>query len=98
MPISKPNHRLTDLCTGHGCWPPRPLVTASPDVITNFLNQGRRTDLYAPHCGGPPCHIGEIVRGSQTVFTNFLDTARTGDPVDCGSRCGTHSPDVFTGD
>lgn len=98
MPASKPNHRLTDNCTGHGCYPPRPLIDASPNVFTNNLKQGRLTDPYAPHCCGSPCHPGKIAKGSGTVFTNNLETARQGDPVDCGSRCDEHSPDVFSGD
>jgi uncharacterized Zn-binding protein involved in type VI secretion len=93
-----PNHRRTDDCTGHGCYPPRPLAVGSPNVFTNFLNQGRQTDTYNAHCCGPACHGGEIVKGSATVFANFLQVARQSDPVDCGSRCDVHSPDVFTGE
>lgn len=93
-----PNHRHTDNCTGHGCWPPRPLASGSPNVYTNNLQQARVTDPYVPHCCGAPCHGGRIADGSETVFTNFLKTARQTDPVDCGSRCDEHSPDVFTGD
>lgn len=93
-----PNHRITDVCTGHGCWPPRPLDTGSPDVITNNLQQGRLTDPYVVHCCGAICHIGYIADGSETVFANNLKVARQSDPVDCGSRCDAHSPDVFTGD
>jgi uncharacterized Zn-binding protein involved in type VI secretion len=98
MAGSIPNHRFTDDCSGHGCWPPRPLGEGSPNVFTNFLNQARVTDTYVPHCCGTPCHPGDIVDGSETVFVNFLKTARQSDPVDCGSRCDGHSPDVFTGD
>lgn len=97
MPGDLPNHRQTDNCTGHGCWPPRPLASGSPNVYTNNLQQGRKTDPYVAHCCGPVCHGGVIAKGSSTVFANFLDVARQTDPVSCGSRCDEHSPDVFTG-
>lgn len=93
MPLA---HRLTDLCTGHGCWPPRPTCSGSPDTVTNNLLQTRVTDCYVPHCC-PPCHPGVLVACSPTVITNNLQTCRQGDVVDCGSNADTHSPDVDIG-
>ena len=97
-----PVHRRTDLCTGHGCWPPRPVVNQadvghSPDVYVNNLEQVRNTDLYQPHCCGS-CHTGRVADGSESVFTNNLESARQTDPITCGSRCDEHSPDVYHGD
>lgn len=90
-------HRHHDLCTGHGCYPSRPNIQASPDVFINGLGAHRRTDDWAGHCCGG-CHGGNLAQGSQTVFVNGLDLARIGDPVDCGSRCMNGSPDVFADD
>jgi len=44
-----PATRLGDDCTGHGCFPPRPSVGASPNVFVNSKAQVRVTDPYACH-------------------------------------------------
>ena len=87
-------HRKGDLCTGHGCWPPRPSIQGSPDVFTNNIRQHRVTDGWAAHCC-QSCHSSTQCDGSPDVFANTLKVARKGDPVCCGSACMTHSPDVF---
>lgn len=92
-----PATRITDVCTGHGCWPPRPSCSGSPDVFTNNLNQMRVTDCYVTHCCPPPCHGGMLAKGSSTVWVNNLQAGRQGDPVDCGSYADQHSPDVYMG-
>lgn len=89
--------RLGDLCTGHGCWPPRPNDEASPDVFTNGIRTHRETDHWPVHCCGS-CHDGNLEKGSRTVFVNGLPIARIGDPVDCGSHVAEGSPNVFAGD
>jgi uncharacterized Zn-binding protein involved in type VI secretion len=86
-----PAHRLTDLCTGHGPCPPRPIIEGSPDVFTNNLNQTRMGDNYAIHC----LHGGVLVSDSPDVYTNNRQTGRVTDPVSCGSNAMTGSPDVF---
>jgi len=96
--MTLPVHRRTDNCTGHGCWPPRPPSSWSPDVFANNLNQIRLTDSYVVHCCGNGCHSGVVADGSETVFANNLEYARQSDPISCGSRCNEHSPDVFAGD
>jgi uncharacterized Zn-binding protein involved in type VI secretion len=90
-------HRHTDICTGHGCWPPRPNIQGSPDVFVNGLGWHRKTDLWDVHCC-PPCHDGSAQDGSSTVFVNGLRACRVGDPVDCGSYMAGGSPNVFAGD
>ena len=94
MPLAT---RITDVCTGHGCYGSRPSCSGSPNVITNNLNQMRVTDCYESHCCGIPCHGGMLAQGSATVFVNNLQAGRTGDPVDCGSCAQAHSPDVDIG-
>lgn len=90
-------HRLGDLDTGHGCWPPRPNDQASPNVFTNGIANHRQTDHWSTHCCPPPCHDSNLAAGSPTVYINGLQAARIGDPVACGSACATGSPDVFIG-
>ncbi len=91
MPAS---HRFTDVCTGHGCFPPRPTASGSPNVFVNSLDQMRVTDPYEPHCCGT-CHPGNLAAGSPNVYVNSLAAGRIGDPVDCGSLAAQGSPDVF---
>ena len=90
-----PAHRKGDICTGHGCFPPRPSAQGSPNVFTNNIPQHRLTDAWSAHCCGPPCHGSVLCAGSPNVFANTLAVARKGDPVCCGSACATHSPNVF---
>lgn len=87
-----------DVCTGHGCWPPRNNASGSPDVFTNGLKNHRQSDDWNVHCCPPPCHSGKLAQGSPTVFTNGLQQGRIGDPISCGSTVATGSPDTFTGD
>ena len=88
-------HRKGDICTGHGCFPPRPSVQGSPNVFTNAIPQHRLTDAWAAHSCGPPCHGSVLCARSPHVFANTLAVARKDDPVCCGSACATHSPNVF---
>lgn len=88
--------RLGDLCTGHGCWPPRPNDQASPNVFVNGIAVHRETDSWAAHCC-VGCHTSVLQTGSSTVFCNGLPVARIGDPVACGSLVAQGSPNVFVG-
>ena len=92
-----PATRLSDNCTGHPCYPPRPSNSGSPNVITNGLNQMRVSDTYASHCCGPSCHGGMLASGSSNVNVNNLPAGRQGDAVDCGSCASQHSPNVNIG-
>ena len=86
--------RRTDNCSGHGCYPPRPATSWSPNVFVNNLNVERRTDTLESHCCVDVCH-GGVYEGKHTVFANGLDIQVQGDPIDCGSTCDECSPNVF---
>lgn len=86
--------RLTDLCTGHGCFPSRPNISASPNVFHNSLGAHRIGDGWAVHCC-VTCHGSVQASGSPNVFINGIPQARIGDSVACGSRNMTGSPNVF---
>lgn len=89
--------RLGDLCTGHGCWPPRPSVSASPDVYVNGIAAHRLGDAWAAHtCPSiPETHASVLAAGSPTVNVNGLPLGRIGDAVACGSAVATGSGNVF---
>ena len=86
--------RLGDLCTGHGCFVPRPSVTASPNVFANMIPVHRQSDAWAVHCC-VVCHGSVLASGSPNVFANNLQVGRIGDPVACGSFVAAGSPNVF---
>ncbi|MBT4131869.1 MAG: PaaR repeat-containing protein [Gammaproteobacteria bacterium] len=87
--------RLGDLCTGHGCWPARPNIEASPDVFIDGIAAHRQGDGWATHvCPPSPPHGGTTSSGSPTVFVNGSPKARVGDPVSCGSSIADGSPTV----
>lgn len=89
--------RLGDNCTGHGCWPPRPNISASPNVYVNGIPVHRQDDAWAVHCCGPSCHAGQLATGSSTVYINGKKCGRIGDPLDCGSSVAQGSSNVFAG-
>lgn len=92
-------HRLGDICTGHGCWPPRPNVAGSPNVFVNGIPLHREGDAWAAHtCPDiPETHASVLGAGSPTVFANGIPAARVGDPVACGSTAASGSGNVFIG-
>ena len=93
-------HRLGDVCTGHGCWPPRPSTEGSLDVNVNGIPVHRMGDAWNSHCcPGSGCHSSVLAAGSSTVNVNGLQMARISDPVACGSTASAASCslDVFCG-
>lgn len=91
--------RLGDICTGHGCWPPRPNTSASSDVFVNGIGVHRVGDAWAAHtCPSiPQTHASVQASGSGTVSVNGKPVARVGDSVACGSSNATGSGNVFSG-
>lgn len=91
--------RLGDICTGHGCWPPRPSNSASPNVFVNGIGVHRQGDGWAAHtCAAiPQTHASVLASGSSTVFANGKQLGRIGDPVACGSSVAAGSENVFAG-
>tara|TARA_Y100000590_G_scaffold92893_1_gene105130 strand:+ start:2053 stop:2337 length:285 start_codon:yes stop_codon:yes gene_type:complete len=88
--------RLGDVCTGHGCFPSRPNVSASPNVFVNGIPVHRVGDSWDVHCCGV-CHSGVLASGSSTVFANVKQVGRIGDAVDCGSSVASGSGNVYAG-
>ena len=86
--------RWTDNCTGHGCFPPRPAATCSPNVFVNNLAVERKTDELEEHCCEGECHSG-VYMGERNVYANGLQIQAQGDPIDCGSICDECSINTF---
>lgn len=95
--MSRGAARLNDVCTGHGCWPPRPNDQGSPNVFINSRPAHRQYDHWVVHCCDESCHDSALASGSPTVFTNSRQQGRIGDPVMCGSSVMTGSSNVFVG-
>lgn len=87
--------RLSDVCTGHGCFPSRANCGASGDVYVNGRGAHRVGDPYPSHCCGPSCHDGVAASGSGTVFVNGRPLVRISDAVSCGGTVASGSGDVF---
>lgn len=94
--MSRPAARLADMCTGHRRGPPRPNDQGSPDVYINGRPAHRQSDSWQLH-GKKRKHRSNLAAGSPTVYINSLQQGRVGDPVACGSKVATGSPDVFVG-
>ena len=91
--------RVGDLCTGHGCWPPRPSTGGSASVYVNGIAAHRQGDGWAPHtCPDiPETHASTLAGGSATVYANGKRLGRVGDAVACGSSVAGGSGSVFAG-
>ncbi|MCC5811204.1 MAG: PAAR domain-containing protein [Ectothiorhodospiraceae bacterium] len=89
--------RQGDVCTGHGCFPPRASIEGSPNVFINGAAALRAGDGYAVHVCGNSSHDSVVADGSATVFVNGQPLARIGDPVACGSAVAQGSENVFAG-
>jgi len=88
--------RVTDECTGHGCFPPRLAIEGSPNVFVNGLAVNRLADHWETH-SCVTSHNGQTLEGSPTVFINGKAACRIGDPITCGSVSAQGSPDTFFG-
>lgn len=88
--------RVGDICTGHGCFPPRSVIAGSTDVFVEGISAIRIGDPWESHtCVST--HDGVQASGSSTVFVNGVPLARIGDVVSCGSSAATGSDTVFAG-
>ena len=86
--------RLTDIASGHGCWPDSDVIQASPNVIVNNLGVFRVTDAVRVHCC-VSCHGRKGASGSPDTIFNDLNVMRLFDPIDCGGFMVTGSSDTI---
>ena len=91
--------RFTDIGSGHGCFPPTPIISGSGDVSINGLAAARKGDSLIPHgCGNCPPHGRSISAGSATVSINGKPAARASDAISCGGSVSAGSGDTLIGD
>jgi len=89
---------LNDICSGHGCFPPRVNDVASSDVFIEGRGVHRQSDHWTTHCcPNHGCHDSILSVGSSSVYVNGLQCARIGDPIECGSIVMTGASTVFCG-
>lgn len=92
--------RLGDTSTGHPhCYPARPNIEASENVLVNGKGVHRMGDAWAVHgaCGDHSPHGGSASSGSSTVFVNGKPICRIGDGISCSDSMATGSNNVFAG-
>jgi uncharacterized Zn-binding protein involved in type VI secretion len=91
--------RLGDIGSGHGCFPPTPIISASSDVIIENIPAARQGDALLPHgCSNCPPHPRAIAGGAGSVLINGMPAARLSDNVDCGGVITSGAGTVFIGD
>lgn len=88
----------TSISTGHGCFPPKPVIQGSPNVYAEGKQVVRVSDAWAVHCCTSypyPCHASVSSQGSPNVFANGLSKARIGDAISCGDFVQTGASTVY---
>jgi uncharacterized Zn-binding protein involved in type VI secretion len=89
--------RIGDICSGHGCFPPRSGMGGST-VIINGIPAHKQGDPWMLHCcPNQGCHPSNISSGSGSVNINGSAAARIGDSIACGSTIAQGSSNVFIG-
>lgn len=92
--------RLGDNSAGHPhCYPARPNIEASGNVIVNGRGAHRLGDGWAVHgaCVLHSPHGGAASSGSGTVMVNGRPVCRIGDAISCGDTMAEGSGDVIAG-
>lgn len=87
--------RLNDMSQGHGCFPPKPNIQASPNVFVNNRGQVRVGDAWASHRCGKRSHGSVQSQGSSNTFVNNKPAARRTSAISCGDACLECSTDTF---
>jgi len=101
--------RIGDIDTGHGCYPPRKIITGSSNVTVNGIPLAHVGSVMQKHdCkknrwgsivsrGVGFGHPSTVSSGSGTVSVNGFPVARMGDSIACGGVIEGGSNDVFIG-
>jgi len=88
--------RIQDICTGHDCHPPRPVVECSTNVFIEKRGAVNASHMWSIHGCEGEAHPGTGA-GTSTVNINGAPAMRVGDPLNCGSFCMTGANTVFIG-
>ncbi len=90
--------RLRDTSEGHThCYPARPNIEASDNVVINGEGAHRVGDAWAVHgaCPDHSPHGGVAASGSGDVLVNGKKLCRIGDSISCGDSMAKGSSDVI---
>lgn len=85
------------LCSGHGCFPPRPGIATATKTFAGGIAVLRLGDAYPIHTCGDNLHAGVVVVGSAKSFAGGIALARIADALDCGSVVAQGSDKSFSG-
>jgi len=91
---------LGHVCTGHGCWPPRPSTQGEPRMTVRGVPvhlEGHAWDAHT--CPSiPETHASVLAAGAPRFTVGGLQLGRIGDPVACGSTVAQGEPAFTVGD
>lgn len=91
--------RKGDVCTGHGCYPPRSSTGGAGTVFINSIAAHCKGHGWSKHaCPKIPPHGSILANGAKYVYAEGRKMGRIGDPVACGSAVRSGSGNVFIGD
>lgn len=91
--------RLTDMSTGHGCFPPTS-CTSTP-VEKTYVNGKKAATVgaeFSSHTCGEVTHPTSargVSEGSSKTYIEGAKAARIGDDISCGDACGQGSDNTF---
>lgn len=85
------------ICSGHGCFPPRPGVATAMRTFAGDIPVLRVGDAYPVHSCGDQSHPGTVSAGSLKSFVAGIALARIGDAISCGSVVAQGSEKSFSG-
>ncbi|MDR1514930.1 MAG: PAAR domain-containing protein [Synergistaceae bacterium] len=82
------------ICTGHGCWPPRPSVEGTGLFDVEGIPVHLQSHAWAAHtCPDiPETHASVLAAGSNLFDVEGKQVGRIGDPVACGSTVAQGHP------
>jgi len=92
--LSVPIGRISEICSGHQCYPPSIAISASSNVFAELLPVHRVGDSYIPHCC-LSCHGITTARGSSSVYVNGRPSAHIGAMASCSSVMITGASTVW---
>ena len=72
------------LCTGDGCFPPRPNNDGDSTFLVNGTPAHVEGNSWPVHSCGDNQHPGELASGSPTFLINGQEAGRIGDPLGGG--------------
>ena len=88
--------RIQDICSGHDCHPPRPVIQGSPNVYIEKRAAVNNNHMWMVHQCDGDVHPG-FGASSSTVRINGSPAMRVGDQINCGSVAMTGANTVFIG-